>query len=51
MEWFRRLKACCKVRPDVLNDCYEVWNAGNRVELRLGNFPPLEAFLRDANFK
>jgi hypothetical protein len=36
----------CKVRPGILNDCYELWTAGDRVEFRLGEFPPLEGFLR-----
>jgi hypothetical protein len=36
----------CKVWPGILNECYELWAAGDRVEFRLGEFPPLEAFLR-----
>jgi len=36
----------CKVRPGILNECYEHWIAGDRVEFRLGEFPPLEGFLR-----
>lgn len=36
----------CKVRPGILNECYELWIAGDRVEFRLREFPPLEAFLR-----
>jgi hypothetical protein len=31
----------CKVRPGIVDDCYEVWSAGDRAELRLGKNPPL----------
>ncbi len=41
----------CKVRPGILNECYELWTAGDRVEFRLGEFPPLEGFLRPARSK
>ena len=36
----------CKVRPGVLNDCFEVWAAGEQVELRHGRDHPLVGFLR-----
>lgn len=36
----------CRVRPEILDDCYEAWGAGDRVELRLRDFPPLQGFLR-----
>jgi hypothetical protein len=41
----------CKIRPGILNECYELWAAGDRVEFRLGEFPPLEAFLRQSRNK
>jgi hypothetical protein len=41
----------CKVRPGILSDCYEVWGAGNQIELRIDHAPPLEAFLRPATTK
>ncbi len=41
----------CKVRPGIVDDCYEVWSAGDQVELRLGKHPPLQAFLRPASAK
>jgi hypothetical protein len=41
----------CKIRPGILDDCYEVWGAGDRIEIRLRDFPPLEAFLRPSNWK
>jgi hypothetical protein len=41
----------CRIRPGILDDCYEVWGAGDRIEIRLGDFPPLEAFLRPSNWK
>ncbi len=41
----------CKIRPGILDNCYEVWAAGDRIEIRVGDFPPLEAFLRPANRK
>ncbi len=36
----------CKKRPAVLDECYAVWAAGDRVELRHPKYPPLEGFLR-----
>lgn len=36
----------CKIRPGILNERYELWATGDRVEFRLGEFPPLEGFLR-----
>ncbi len=36
----------CKMRPAVLDECYAVWAAGDRVELRHPKYPPLEGFLR-----
>ena len=41
----------CKVLPGVLDACYEVWGAGDRIELHYGDAPPLEAFLRPATAK
>jgi hypothetical protein len=41
----------CKVRPGILNACYEVWGAGDRIELHFAGAPPLEAFLRPATAK
>jgi len=41
----------CKVLPGILDGCYEVWVAGDRIELHFGNAPPLEAFLRSATTK
>jgi len=41
----------CKIRPGILDNCYEVWGAGDRIEFRLGDFPPLEAFLRPSSRK
>ena len=36
----------CKKRPGVLDECYAVWVAGDRVELRHPKYPPLQGFLR-----
>lgn len=41
----------CKMRPSVLDNCYEVWGAGDSIEIRLGDFPPLKAFLHPSNRK
>lgn len=41
----------CKKRTGILDNCYEVWGAGDRTEIRLGDSPPLEAFLRSSNQK
>jgi hypothetical protein len=41
----------CKVRPGILDACYEVWGVGERIELHIGDAPPLEAFLRPATAK
>ncbi len=41
----------CKVLPGTLDACYEVWGAGDRIELHYGNAPPLEALLRPATAK
>jgi hypothetical protein len=38
----------CKVRAGILDNCYEVWGGGDRIEIGLGYFPPLEAFLRSS---
>jgi len=35
-----------KKRPGVLDECYAVWVAGDRVELRHPKYPPLQGFLR-----
>ena len=35
----------CKMWPAVLDECYAVWAAGDRVELRHPKYPPLEGFL------
>ncbi len=36
----------CKMRPAVLDECYAVWVAGDRVELRRPKYSPLKGFLR-----
>ena len=41
----------CKVVPGILDGCYEVWGAGDRIELHFGGAPPLEAFLRSPTAK
>ena len=41
----------CKVRPNIMKDCYEVWASGNSIELRGSEWPPLEAFLRGPSMK
>lgn len=43
--WRIKGDCLCRVRPEILDDCYEVWVAGDRVELRLRDFPPLQGFL------
>jgi hypothetical protein len=36
----------CKLRPGILDECYEVWIAADHVELRHPTFPVFEAYLR-----
>ena len=49
--WRVERNQLCKVRPGILDACYEVWGAGERIELHFEGSPPLEAFLRPANAK
>ena len=39
----------CKSLPDLQNACYEVWGAGNRMELRYGQATAQQGFLRPAS--
>jgi hypothetical protein len=38
----------CVARPGVLDDCYEIWLAGEAIQLRSQGNPPLTVFLRPA---
>ena len=38
----------CITRPGVLDDCYEIWLAGEAIQLRSQGIPPLTVFLRPA---
>lgn len=41
----------CSVLPGIRDECYAVWIAGQRVELRHPSYQPVSAFLRPARPK
>lgn len=45
--WRVEADRLCKLRPDILNECYEVWLDGDAVELRHERFAPVAAILQD----
>jgi len=47
--WHLRNDRLCIVRPRILEDCYEVWTAGDALQLRSPDTAiPLTVFLRSA---
>jgi hypothetical protein len=46
--WQIRNDRLCIVRPRIVDDCYEVWLAGEAIQLRSQGAMPLTVFLRPA---
>jgi hypothetical protein len=46
--WQIKKDRLCIDRPGVLDDCYEVWLAGDAIQLRTKGAMPLTVFLRPA---
>ena len=44
--WRVKNDRLCILRPGVLDDCYEIWIAGDAIQPRSGGIPPLTVFLR-----